>query len=708
MEKLTRYLGAVSLVLVYQAFAGGLEYPKTRTVDQKDVYFGTTVSDPYRWLEDDTSSAVARWVQEENKVTFGYLDKIPYRKKVLERLEQIYNYPRYSAPSRKGEYYIFSKNDGLQNQSVYYIQKGLNGTPEVLIDPNTLSEDGTVRLASLSFSRDGKHFAYGTSKGGSDWSEIFVVETATRKQLSDHLRWMKNAGADWFGDGFFYSGYDAPKDTTKMLSAKNENQKVYYHKLGSAQPQDELVYEDPANPLRFAGVGATDDERFLVLYVTDPGKGNRGNSLYVRDVSKGEKTFKPIVTSFDDDFTVIDDLGDKLLIQTNKNAPNWKLILVDPAHPEEGAWKTILPEKNEPLEFVRTVGGKLIVGYMKDVTTSISVYDTTGVFEREIALPTKGVATGFGGEKQDTIVFYSFTSFTFPPTIYRYDVRTNVSATFRTSEVNFNPEGYETKQVFYTSKDGSRIPMFLVYRKGIKLDGNNPTLLYAYGGFNISMRPSFNSSLIALLEQGFVYALANIRGGGEYGEKWHDAGKKLNKQNVFDDFIAAGEWLVANKYTSSNRMAMQGGSNGGLLVGVVMNQRPELFKVALPAVGVMDMLRFQKFTIGWNWKADYGSSDDSAEFACIYKYSPLHNIRESVNYPATLATTADHDDRVVPAHSFKWMATLQEKYKGPNPVLIRIDTKTGHSASSLTKQLEATADVYSFLMYNLGVTPAWQ
>ena len=707
MKKLCGYLVAISLLLVPQVHAGGLEYPKTKKVDQKDPYFGTIVSDPYRWLEDDTSAAVAQWVQEENKVTFGYLDKIPYRKKILDRLEQIYNYPRYSAPSHKGEYYFFSKNDGLQNQSVYYIQTGLEGKPEVLIDPNKLSTDGTVRLSSLSFSKDGKYFAYGTSKGGSDWDELFVVETATRKQLSDHIRWLKNSGADWFGEGFFYSGYDAPKDTAKLLSARNENQKVYYHKLGSAQGQDELVYEDAANPLRFAGVGVTDDERFLVLYVTDPGKGNRGNSLYVRDVSKGEKTFRPLVTSFDDEFNVIDNQGEKLLVQTNKNAPNWKVILIDPDHPEENRWQTILPEKEEPLEFVRNVGGKLIAGYMKDVTTHISVYDTTGSLERDIALPTKGVAGGFGGEKRDTIVFYSFTSFTFPPTIYRYDIRTNTTTIFRASEVKFRPDDYETKEVFYTSKDGTRVPMFLVYRKGIKLDSNNPTLLYGYGGFNISMRPSFNSSLIALLEQGFVYALANIRGGGEYGEKWHDAGKKLNKQNVFDDFIAAGEWLIANKYTSSERLGMQGGSNGGLLVGAVMEQRPELCRVALPAVGVMDMLRYQKFTIGWNWKADYGSSDDSVEFRYIYKYSPLHNLKEGVQYPATLVTTADHDDRVVPAHSFKFIATLQEKYGGPNPVLIRIDTKTGHSASSLTKQLEATADVYSFLMYNLGVTPKY-
>jgi prolyl oligopeptidase len=681
--------------------------PQTIKTDQIDTYFGIKVPDPYRWLEDDTSAAVAQWVQEQNKVTFGYLEKISFREKIHKRLEEIYNYPRYSSPSHRGEYYVFAKNDGLQNQSVYYIQKGLQGAPEVLIDPNSFSPDGTLMLASLDFTKDARYFAYGVSKGGSDWRDIYIVETATRVKLHECIRWVKFSGASWYQNGFFYSRYNAPEDTTQ-LSSKNENQRVYYHRLGTDQSADELVFEDTIHPLRFNFVDVTDDQRYHILYISDPGTGKRGNALYIRNAANNEKSFRPIVLSFDDELNVVDNIGDQLLVLTNKDAPNWKAVLIDPAHPDEKNWKVILPEEKEPLDFLQSVGGKLIAGYMKDVTTRVYVYGRTGKFEREIKLPAKGVASGFGGKLEDTLVFYTFTSFTFPPAIYQYTLKTGETALFRKSEVKFKPEDFETEQIFYTSKDGTRVPMFLVYKKGVKRDGANPALLYGYGGFNVSVMPDFNSSLIALLEQGFVYALANIRGGGEYGEKWHDAGKKLNKQNVFDDFIAAAEWLIANKYTSPSRLAIQGASNGGLLVGAVMNQCPELFKVALPAVGVMDMLRFQKFTIGWNWKTDYGSSDDSVEFATIYKYSPLHNIREGINYPATLATTADHDDRVVPAHSFKWIATLQEKFHGPNPVLIRIETKSGHGASNLSKQLAITADQYAFMMHNLGVTPVFE
>jgi prolyl oligopeptidase len=681
--------------------------PQTKKVDQIDTYFGVKVPDPYRWLEDDTSAAVARWVQEQNKVTFGYLDNIPFRGKIHKRLEEIYNYPRYSSPSHRGDYYVFTKNDGLQNQPVYYIQKGLIGTPEVLIDPNSLSPDGTLMLASLDFTKDAKYFAYGVSKGGSDWRDIYIVETATRAKLHESIHWVKNSGVSWYQNGFFYSRYNAPEDTTS-LSSKNENQRVFYHRLGTDQSADELVFEDTLHPLRFNLVDVTEDQRYHILYISDHGSGKRGNAVYVRNAANNEKSFRPIVTSFDDEFGVIDNFGDQLLVGTNKEAPNWKIILIDPAHPDEKNWKVVLPEEKEPFDFLESAGGKLIAGYMKDVTTRVYVYDRKGKLEREIELPAKGVARGFGGKLEDTLVFYTFTSFTFPPAIYRYSLNTGETMLFRKSEVKFKPEDFKTEQIFYTSKDGTCVPMFLVHKKGVKRDGTNPTLLYGYGGFNISVTPEFNSSLIALLEQGFVYALANIRGGGEYGDKWHDAGKKLNKQNVFDDFIAAAEWLIANKYTSPSRLAIQGGSNGGLLVGAVMNQRPDLFKVALPAVGVMDMLRFQKFTIGWNWKADYGSSDDSVEFAYIYKYSPLHNIRERVNYPATLATTADHDDRVVPAHSFKWIATLQEKYHGSNPVLIRIETKSGHGASNLSKRIAITADQYAFMMYNLGVTPVFE
>ncbi len=680
-----------------------LQYPQTKKLDAVDDYFGVKVPDPYRWLEDDTSKAVAQWVSEQNNVTFEYLAKIPFRDKIKKRLEQIYNYPKYSAPYRKGKYYIFTKNDGLQNQAVYYIQEGLNGTPEVLIDPNKLSSDGTVKLASLNFSKDAKYLAYGISRGGSDWREFYVMEVATRKLLSDHVTWGKFSGASWQGKGFFYSKYNPPADTLKFLSAKNENHKVYYHRLGTDQSQDELIFEDEANPLRFHNVSLTDDERFMILYISDRGKGKDGNSLFVRNVKKGEKEFKPLINQFDDVFGVVDNVGDKLLVSTNYKAPNERVLLIDPAKREEKDWKEILPEKTEPLEAVSTGGGKLFVTYLKDVSHRVYVYSLSGKLENEIQLPTLGTTGGVGGNNDDKVIFYTFTSFTFPTTIYKYDIKTKKSELFRSSEVAFIPQDFETEQVFYNSKDGTRVPMFIVHKKGIDLNEKNPTLVYGYGGFNVSTRPTFSSLLIALLEQGVVYCVANLRGGGEYGEKWHEAGTKLQKQNVFDDFIAAGEWLIANKYTSSEKIAMQGGSNGGLLVGAVMCQRPELFKVALPAVGVMDMLRFHKFTIGWNWKPDYGSSEDSAQFHAIYKYSPLHNLKEGVSYPATLATTADHDDRVVPAHSFKFMATLQEKHRGPNPVLIRIETKSGHGASNTAKQLATTADVYAFLLWNLGV-----
>ncbi len=680
------------------------QYPKTTKVDVVENYFGTKVPDSYRWLEDDTSAAVAQWVEEQNKVTFANLSQIPFRDKLKKRLEEIYNYPKYSAPFRKGKHYIFTKNDGLQNQSVYYIQKGLNGVPEVLLDPNTFSPDGTVKLASLDFSKDAKYLAYGISRGGSDWRELFVMEVASRKLLPDHIRWGKFSGAAWHGNGFFYSKYDPPADTLKALSAKNENHKVYYHRIETNQSDDELVFEDKTNPLRFHSVSLTEDQRFLALYISDRGRGKKGNAIWVRDLKKNQKSFRPVIREFDDTWGVIDNVGDKLLLATNYRAPNERVLLIDPAKPDEANWKTILPEQKEPLEGVATGGGKLFATYMKDVTHRAYVYNMNGALENEIILPTLGTTSGLGGNKDDDVLFYTFTSFTFPTNIYKYDIGAGRSELFRASEVKFSPQDFETKQVFYTSKDGTRIPMFITHKRGIQLDGKNPTLLYGYGGFNVSERPRFNSLLLALLEQGVVYCVANLRGGGEYGEEWHQAGTKLHKQNVFDDFIAAGEWLIANKYTSSEKMAMQGGSNGGLLVGAVMCQRPELFKVALPAVGVMDMLRYHKFTIGWNWKPDYGSSEDSTQFECIYRYSPLHNLKEGVNYPATLVTTADRDDRVVPAHSFKFAAALQEKHRGTNPVLIRIDTKSGHGASNTQKQIETTADVYSFLLWNLSVT----
>jgi prolyl oligopeptidase len=707
---------SVPLVLVILAIAlicsptsaQNLQYPQTRKVDHIDTYFGVKVADPYRWLEDENSPETRQWIEEQNKVTFGYLEKIPFRHQVKQRLEKLFDYPKYSAPFRRGEYFFFSKNEGLQNQSVLYRQKGLDGKPEVVLDPNTFSEDGTARLSGFSLSRDGKYAAYGISRAGSDWQDYYVMDMTTVKILSDTLRWIKASGTAWRGHGFYYSRYPAP-EKGKELTTKNVYQSVYCHRVGTSQSNDELVYEDKANPERFHNVGTTRDERFAFLIVSDRGKGKKGNALYCQDLAKPEMAFKPIVAAIgDDSYGVVDNVGDKLLVRTDRNAPNGRVVLCDPNNPDEMNWKEILSEKPEPLQGVGTAGGKLFASYLKDVTTRVYVHSLDGKLENEVSLPAFGVAGGFGGEKDEKFVFYTFTSFIFPPTIYRYDIAERKTSLFRAPQIpEFNPMEYETKQVFYSSKDGTRVPMFLVHKKGLKLDGKNPTLLYGYGGFNISTSPSFSPLRLALLEQGFVYVSANMRGGGEYGEKWHEAGTKLKKQNVFDDFVAAAEYLIASKYTSPEKLAIQGGSNGGLLVGAVINQRPELFKVAIPQVGVMDMLRFHRFTIGWNWIADYGSSDNEEEFKALYHYSPLHNIGEGVQYPATLATSADHDDRVVPAHSFKYISTLQEKYRGDNPVLIRVQTRSGHGASSTTKALEETADIYSFIFYNLGVIPKY-
>jgi prolyl oligopeptidase len=700
---------SVPFVVDAQNASQQLSYPKTRKVDHVDTYFGTQVRDDYRWLEDDNSSETAAWVEAQNKVTFSYLEKIPYRQRMRERLEKLYNYPRIGSPSRRGEYYYFSKNDGLQNQSVLYRQKGLEGAPEVFLDPNKFSADGTARMGAFALSKDGKYAAYGISRSGSDWQDYYVMESDTKKVLPEKIEWVKVSSIAWQGNGFYYSRYDAPAKGSE-LSSKNENHKVFYHKVGTPQSEDTLIYQDPANPQRFHQVRTTEDERFAILNISERGKGKKGNALFFLDATKGDKKFTPIIGEIgDDSFGVIDNVGDKFLLETDRKAPNHRVILFDPKNPAEASWKEILPEKPEPLQNAGTAGGKLFATYLKDVTTRAYVYSLEGKLENEVRLPGVGSAGGFGGNMDDKFVFYSFSTFNYPPTIFRYDIGTKKSTLFRSPEIpDFKPGDYETKEVFYPSKDGTKIPMFLVYKKGIKLDGTNPTLLYGYGGFNITTSPGFSSLRLALLEQGFVYASANIRGGGEYGEKWHEAGTKLKKQNVFDDFIAAAEWLIANKYTSSQHLAVQGGSNGGLLVGAVINQRPELFRAAIPQVGVMDMLRFHKFTIGWNWIPDYGSSDDPEQFKALLAYSPLHNIKQGVKYPATLITTADHDDRVVPAHSFKYAATLQEKAAKDNPVLIRIETKSGHGASSTTKQIEQTADIYAFLMYNLGVTPKYE
>ena len=686
---------------------GRLTYPATKKVDQVDDYFGTKVPDPYRWLENNDSPEVAAWVEAENKVTFAYLDKIPYRAQLKDRLTKLLNYPKYTAPSRRGEWFVFSKNDGLQNQNVYYIQRGLDATPELLLDPNKFSADGTSRLGAFSWSPKGNYVLYGISQGGSDWNDLYVLDVASKKPLNDHLQWIKNGGGSWLGDeGFFYSRYPAP-EKGKELYSKNEFQTVYYHKLGTPQSEDELIYEDKEHSQRFQGVGVTEDQRFAILSVSERGKGKDGNALSFRDLSKGDKAFTPIVADItNDSFGVLDDIGDKFLIRTNHGAPNGTVVLYDPA---TKTWKDVLPERPEPLEGSGTAGGKLFATYLKDVTTRAYVYSLDGKLENEITLPGLGTAGGFGGRNDDKFVFYSFTSFNAPPAIYQYDIATRKSSVFRTVEIpGFNANDYEVKQVFYNSKDGTRVPMFLTYKKGIKLDGNNPTLLYGYGGFNITTNPSFSSLRLALLEQGVVYASANMRGGGEYGEKWHEAGTKLKKQNVFDDFIAAAEYLIKERYTSSAKLAIDGASNGGLLVGAVANQRPDLFRAVHQHAGVMDMLRYHTFTIGWNWAADYGRSDaNEAEFKALYAYSPVHNIKRGTKYPSILVTTADHDDRVVPAHSFKYAAALQAAQVGTDPILIRIDTKSGHGASSTTKQLEQTADIYSFIFYNLGVTPKW-
>ncbi|HEU4506885.1 MAG TPA: prolyl oligopeptidase family serine peptidase [Pyrinomonadaceae bacterium] len=682
-----------------------LVYPESKKVDVVDDYFGTKVADPYRWLEDENSAETKAWVEDQNKVTFSYLDTIPYREKLKARLTELYNYPRISAPFRRGDTYFFTKNDGLQNQSVYYIQKGVNGTPEVFLDPNKFSADGTSVLSGFSLSKDGKYVAYGISKGGSDWITLNVMEVETRKKLTDEVMWVKASGASWQGNGFYYSRYPAP-EKGKELSSKNEFQTVYFHKVGTPQSEDVLVYEDKQNPQRFQNVGTTEDERFAILSISERGKGKQGNALFYKEVSNTEGKFLPIIPEIgNDSYGVIDNVGDKFLVRTNRNAPNGRVVLIDPKNPDEKNWKDVLPEREEPLQGSGTAGGKLFASWRKDVATRAYVFSLDGKLENEVQLPGIGNAGGFGGLNDDKHVFYSFTSFNFPPTIYKYDIATKKSTVFRTVDIpGFKPENYETKQVFYKSKDGTRVPMFLVYKKGLKLNGNNPTLLYAYGGFNSVTAPSFSSLRMALLEQGMVYASANIRGGGEYGEKWHEAGTKLKKQNVFDDFIAAAEWLIENKYTSSNRLAIHGVSNGGLLVGAVANQRPELFRAVIQQAGVMDMLRFQKFTIGWNWVADYGSAEaNEAEFKALYAYSPIHNIKPGVKYPATLTTTADHDDRVVPAHSYKYAAALQAAQAGPNPVLIRIDTKSAHGASNTTKTIEQARDIYAFLFHNLGV-----
>ena len=704
MRKMAALLCAIIIVMALMACTKGqarLSYPATKKVEQVDDYFGTKVADPYRWLEDDNAADVKAWVQAENAVTFGYLGQIPFRDRIKQRLTEIYNYPRYSSPFRAGEYYFFYKNDGLQNQSVCYIQKGLDGTPEVFFDPNALSPDGTVRLNIISLSKDDRYVALSRGEAGSDWSEIRVMEVATKKELPDRVRWVKFSGAAWQAGGFYYSGYDKPAPGQE-LKAKNEFQKVFYHKLGDPQEKDVLVYEDKAHPLRYLGAETTEDEKALFLVVSE---GTSGNELYVMDLTKKGAKFLPLVTGFDFDSSPIDIVGGKALVYTNVDAPNFRVVLVDPSKPAKTDWRTVIPEKPEVLSGANAAAGFLFCNYLKDANTKVFQHDLSGKLVREIELPALGTAGGFGGKRDEKVLFYIFTSFTYPPTIYKFDPVSGKSDVFRKSEVKFNPADYETRQVFYASKDGTKVPMFIVAKKGLVRNGKNPTFLTAYGGFNISLTPGFSPATILLLENGGVFAQPNLRGGGEYGEAWHKAGMLLKKQNVFDDFTAAAEYLIRENYTSKDYLAVEGGSNGGLLIGAVMTQRPDLFKVALPAVGVMDMLRYHKFTVGWGWAVEYGSSDKEQDFRNLYAYSPLHNIKSGVCYPATLVTTADHDDRVVPAHSFKFAATLQEKQACGSPVLIRIETRSGHGSSNLSKAIDALTDTWSFMFYNMGVTP---
>ena len=683
-----------------------LTYPATRKVDQVDDYHGTPIADPFRWLEDDTSAETKAWVDAQNLVTFGYLDQIPSRDALRARLTELVNYPRHSAPLVKRHWHLFTKNDGLQNQAVYYLQEGEAGTPVVLIDPNTLSPDGTTRVAGLTFNNAGTRIAYMLSQAGSDWQQIRVIDVATREHLPDAIDWVKVSGLAWHGDGFFYSRYPEPENTDAAYSSVNEDHQVYFHTLGTPQTADRLIYQDRDNPQRFHTVGTTEDERYAVLSISDRGQGKDGNALHVMDLTAPEPAFTPLWTTFDDQMDALDNVGDELLVLTNRHAPNQRVVRINPAAPDETNWVTVIAERSEPVSGMSIGGRRLFATYLQDVTTRAYVHALDGTLEREIALPGIGTAGGFDGEHDATTVYYSFTSFTAPITVYRYDIASGISTPLRTITLPFDPTQFDTTQVFVTSKDGTKVPAFIVAKKGLVLDGANPTMLYAYGGFNVSLPPNFSAMRVAFLEQGGVYVQANLRGGNEYGEAWHRAGMKEKKQNVFDDFVAVAEWLFEHRYTCSAKLAIAGGSNGGLLVGAIMTQRPTLAKVALPAVGVMDMLRFHKFTIGWNWIADYGSSDDAEGFRYLVAYSPLHNLTDGTAYPATLIMTADHDDRVVPAHSFKFAARLQEAHRGPNPVLIRIETQSGHGSSSLTKQIAEMADEYAFIFENLGVTPA--
>ena len=679
-------------------------YPETRMDETVvDDYFGTKVADPYRWLENDTSAETAKWVKAQNEVTQDYLSHIPFRNAIKDRLTQIVNYERYSMPSKKHGRYIYSKNDGLQNQSVIYMQETLDGEPTVLLDPNKLSDDGTVSLGGISFSNDGKYMAYTIQRSGSDWVEIYVKDMATLELLPDHIEWAKFTGASWYKDGFFYAAYDRP-EAGKEFSNVNENHKIYYHKLGTPQEQDELFYSNPAQPRYFHQVDLTEDEHYMFLFESGQGA---GSTLWIRDMQDPKGKFVQIADDMDYQYGPIDVIDGTLYIFTNYNAPKGRICKVSTKAPQMANWVDVIPESENVISGINLAKGKMIVTYDKDAANHAYVYTMDGQQLHEIALPTYG-SVGFSSEYKEPEVFYAFTSFVFPTTIYQYNIDDNTSTVFRAPAIDFKSDDYVTEQVFVTSKDGTKVPMFLTYKKGLQKDGNNPTFLYGYGGFNVTLNPGFSTSRLPFIENGGIYAQMNLRGGNEYGEEWHIAGTKLQKQNVFDDCIACAEYLINNKYTSPKYLALNGGSNGGLLVGAVVNQRPDLFAVAVPQVGVMDMLRYHLFTIGWNWASDYGTSeDDEAMFKALYAYSPLHTIKSGadVHYPAIMVTTADHDDRVVPAHSFKYAATLQAAQTGDQPKIIRIDTKAGHGGGKpISKVLEEQADIYSFILYNMGLT----
>lgn len=680
-----------------------LTYPETAKVDTVDTYFGTDIPDPYRWLEDDQSEQTAEWVKGQNQVTHNYLNHISFRDKIKDRLESLMDYERVYAPTLHGDYYYYYKNDGLQNQNVLYRKKGEEGISEVFVDPNKFKQDGTISMAGTRFSKDGSLFGYLISEGGSDWRKAIVMNTATKEIVGDTLIDIKFSGLSWKGnDGFYYSSYDKPKDES-VLSGKTQFHKLYYHKLGTAQSEDELIFGGEKQPKRYIGGYLTEDEHYLVITAA---QSTSGNELYIQDLTVPNSKIVTIVETNEKDHYVLDNQDSRLLIHTSMDAPNNRIVEVDVSNPISENWKDVIPETENVLR-AGTGGRKIFANYMIDAKTQIKQYDMNGKFEREVELPGIGSAGGFTGRLEDTSLYYSFTSFINPTTIMKYDIASGESVLYKQPAVDFNPEDYQTKQVFYNSKDGTRVPMFITHKKGIELNGKNATYLYAYGGFNVSLTPSFSTSRIVWLENGGIYAQPNLRGGGEYGEEWHIAGTQMNKQNVFDDFIAAGEYLIKEGYTSSDYLAIAGGSNGGLLVGATMTQRPYLAKVAFPAVGVMDMLRYHTFTAGAGWSFDYGTSEDSKEmFEYLKNYSPVHALKEGTAYPATMVTTADHDDRVVPAHSFKFTATLQEKHVGDNPVLIRIETDAGHGAGTPTsKRIEQGADRYAFAWYNMGIVP---